>query len=152
MRYSDIRQLLETQTHNFVKNYNVAIQAISGQNSEDIIEVAYENVAYDPKIGTSYLKSQFVPNTKRPVTIGSNATELIRGLYVLTPYTPSDRGPLLADTLADRILNYNGFKSTSVIGDSQGSIIIEYTERNQGFLEAPWYYVPIFIAWRVFKQ
>ena len=144
MTYEHIRQLLETTVKDFVDNY--------AQQNNIKIDVSYENVSYEPKVGTTYIKSEIVPNTKRPVTIGQNPQELIRGLLVLTPHAPSGKGPLEADKISDAIMNTSGFRATDVLSNSSGSIIIEYTERNRGFLEAPWYYVPIFIAWRVFKQ
>lgn len=139
MTYLQIRQLLEGRL-NTCKESN-SIKA----------DLVYENLTYIPT-SSPYIKSEFIPNTQRPTSLGQNPVELLRGLYVITPHLPSDAGPKAADDMAELIMGNHGFKAGQILSTSSGgSLIVEYTERQRGFLEAPWYYVPIIVAWRVHK-
>ena len=141
MTYLQIRQLLENRL------------ATCKQANDIQADLVYENLSYTPTpTSTPYIRSEFVPNTRRPTSLGQNPTELLRGLYVITPYLPSDAGPKTADDMAELIMGDHGFKAAQILAGPNGdSLTVEYTERQRGFLEAPWYYVPIIVAWRVYK-
>ena len=116
------------------------------KTDSDNFDIVYENLPYDPKIGNKYIKSEFVPNTRIPTTIGGSPTEEIKGLYVITPYVPADAGPREADNVAETIMN--SFSSSTVL---DSGVIIERVERQRGFYDAPWYYTPIIVSWRVYN-
>lgn len=137
--YNDIRAALETRLSN-----------ISG-----IPSIAYENVPFTPVVGTSYVQSKFVPTLRRSAVMGSpNPQQRYQGLYAVTPHTPEKLGPSVADDLSNDIIE--SFEATTDISFTNSSnetiiVSIDYAERQQGFLDSPWYYVPINIGWYIYK-
>jgi hypothetical protein len=95
--------------------------------------IAYENVSFSPTTGTSYLQTNFLPTLRRPAVRGLNPQQRYDGVFVVTAYTP-----------ATTKISYSG--------DETITVSIDYAERQQGFLDAPWYYVPINIGWYVYNN
>lgn len=115
--------------------------------------IAYENVSFSPTTGASYLQTNFLPTLRRPAVRGLNPQQRYDGVFVVTAYTPEGNGPAAADALANTILE--AFEATTKIsysGDETITVSIDYAERQQGFLDAPWYYVPINIGWYVYNN
>ena len=137
--YNDIRAALETRLSN-ISNFP---------------SIAYENVPFTPVVGTSYVQSKFVPTLRRSAVMGSpNPQQRYQGLYAVTPHTPEKLGPSVADDLSDDIIE--SFEATTDISFTNSSnetiiVSIDYAERQQGFLDSPWYYVPINIGWYIYK-
>jgi hypothetical protein len=125
--YNDIRAALETRLSNI----------------SNIPSIAYENVPFDPVVGTSYVQSKFVPTLRRSAVMGSpNPQQRYQGLYAVTPHTPEKLGPSVAD---DTDISFTNSSNETII------VSIDYAERQQGFLDSPWYYVPINIGWYIYK-
>lgn len=137
--YNDIRAALETRLSNIT----------------NIPSIAYENVPFDPPVGTSYVQSKFIPTLRRSAVMGSpNPEQRYQGLYAVTPHTPEKLGPSAADDLSNDIIE--SFEATTDISFTNSSnetiiVSIDYAERQQGFLDSPWYYVPINIGWYIYK-
>ena len=137
--YNDIRAALETRLSNI----------------SNIPSIAYENVPFTPVVGTSYVQSKFVPTLRRSAVMGSpNPQQRYQGLYAVTPHTPEKLGPSVADDLSNDIIE--SFEATTDISFTNSSnetiiVSIDYAERQQGFLDSPWYYVPINIGWNIYK-
>jgi hypothetical protein len=83
-----------------------------------------------------------------------NPQQRYQGLYAVTPHTPEKLGPSVADDLSNDIIE--SFEATTDISFTNSSnetiiVSIDYAERQQGFLDSPWYYVPINIGWYIYK-
>ena len=120
--YNDIRAALETRLSNI----------------SNIPSIAYENVPFTPVVGTSYVQSKFVPTLRRSAVMGSpNPQQRYQGLYLSN----------------DIIESFEATTDISFTNSSNETIIvsIDYAERQQGFLDSPWYYVPINIGWYIYK-
>jgi hypothetical protein len=136
--YNDIRAALENKLAN-------TASLPSG--------IAYENVSFSPTTGTSYLQTFFIPTSRRPAVRGLNPQQRYQGIFSVNVYTPEGNGPAVADSLANTILEtFEATTKISYSGDETITVSIDYAERQQGFLDAPWYYVPINIGWYVYNN
>ena len=135
---NDIRAALESH-----------LSATSGLPS-----IAYENVAFEPTTGTSFLKVQYLPTVTRPAVRGLNPQLRYQGVFSVTVFAPEGQGPATADDYANKVID--AFAATTDIsftnGDAETIIVsIDYAERQQGIIDSPWYFVPINIGWYIYK-
>ena len=136
--HNDIRAALESH-----------LAATSGLQS-----IAYENVAFEPTTGTSFLKVQYLPTVTRPAVRGLNPQLRYQGVFSVTVFAPEGQGPATADDYANKVID--AFAATTDIsftnGDAETIIVsIDYAERQQGMIDSPWYFVPINIGWYIYK-
>jgi hypothetical protein len=136
--HNDIRAALESH-----------LSATSGLPS-----IAYENVAFEPTTGTSFLKVQYLPTVTRPAVRGLNPQLRYQGVFSVTVFAPEGQGPATADDYANKVID--AFAATTDIsftnGDAETIIVsIDYAERQQGMIDSPWYFVPINIGWYIYK-
>ena len=135
---NDIRAALESH-----------LSATSGLPS-----IAYENVAFEPTTGTSFLKVQYLPTVTRPAVRGLNPQLRYQGVFSVTVFAPEGQGPATADDYANKVID--AFAATTDIsftnGDAETIIVsIDYAERQQGMIDSTWYFVPINIGWYIYK-
>jgi len=131
--HSDIRAALESKLAN-----------IAG-----IPPIAFDNVPYDPTTGTSFIKSSYIPVTRVPAVRGLNPSQLYKGLYSVTVYCPEGNGPGVADGIANTVIE--NFEAATDVSLNSFNVSIDYAERQQGFLDTPWYYIPINIGWYIYN-
>ena len=137
--HNDIRAALETK-----------LAATSGLPTS----IAYENVSFEPTTGVSYIQPKYIPTTRQPAVRGLNPQQRYQGLFRINVYTPEGNGPATADAFANTIIE--AFEATTDIpytpsGGTTINVSIDYAERQQGFLDSPWYYIPINIGWYTYK-
>src|SRR6056300_709089 len=128
--HNDIRAALETKLSN-----------VSGLPS-----IAYENVSFSPTTGQSYIQCRYVPTLRRPAVRGLNPQQRYQGVFTVLVYVPEGNGPATADDLANKVIeDFEATTDISFTNSSDETIIvsIDYAERQQGFVDSPWYYVPI---------
>ena len=116
--------------------------------------IAYENVAFEPTTGTSFLKVQYLPTVTRPAVRGLNPQLRYQGVFSVTVFAPEGKGPATADDYANKVID--AFAATTDIsftnGDAETIIVsIDYAERQQGMVDSPWYFVPINIGWYIYN-
>lgn len=129
MSSSDIRRALEQQ-----------LSAISGLPS-----VAYENAEFGPTTGTAWVRATFQPQTTRKAAKGPDAAELYEGLFLIDVFYPQGSGPADAEVMADTIKAQ--FDPGDIYTQNGKRIRIEYSERGQGRVDSPWYFVPVLVRW-----
>ena len=117
-------------------------------------DIAYENVAFEPTTGTSFLTVQYIPTVTRPAVRGLNPQLRYQGVFSVTVFAPEGQGPATADDYANKVID--AFAATTDIsftnGDAETIIVsIDYAERQQGMIDSPWYFVPINIGWYIYK-
>jgi hypothetical protein len=116
--------------------------------------IAYENVAFEPTTGTSFLKVQYLPTATRPAVRGLNPQLRYQGIFAVTVFTPEGKGPAAADDYSNKVVD--AFAATTDISFTNGDaetikVSIDYAERQQGIIDSPWYFVPINIGWYIYK-
>ena len=136
--HNDIRAALETELSN-----------VTGLPS-----IACENVSFSPTTGQSFISCQYVPTLRRPAVRGLNPQQRYQGIFVVTAYAPEGNGPSTADDLANKVIE--AFEATTKIDYTNSdletiTVSIDYAERQQGFLDSPWYYIPINIGWYTYN-
>lgn len=134
--YDDIRAALEVKLSNVV----------------GIPPIAYENLSYSPTTGTSFVQPRFIPVSRRPAVRGLNPQQRYDGVFRVFCYVPEGNGPAAADDLADKVID--AFDATTDISFNNGSstivVSIDYAERDNGFVDSPWYYVAVNIGWYIY--
>lgn len=117
-------------------------------------DIAYENVAFEPTTGTSFLTVQYLPTVTRPAVRGLNPQLRYQGVFSVTVFAPEGQGPATADDYANKVID--AFAATTDISFTNGdaetiTVSIDYAERQQGMIDSPWYFVPINIGWYIYK-
>jgi len=134
--YDSIRAALE------VKLSNVA----------SIPPIAYENVSFSPTTGQAFVQPRFIPVTRRAAVRGPNPQQRYDGVFRVFCYVPEGQGPAAADDLANKVID--AFDATTDIsftsGDSTIIVSVDYAERDNGFVDSPWYYVAVNIGWYLY--
>jgi len=136
--HNDIRAALETHI----------------STTANLPTIAYENVAFEPTTGTSFVKVQYLPTITQPAVRGLNPQLRYQGIFAVTVFTPEGNGPSTADDYVNKVID--AFQATTDISftNAQSQTIkvsIDYAERQQGLIDSPWYYVPINIGWYIYK-
>ena len=136
--HNDIRAALETHI----------------STTANLPTIAYENIAFEPTTGTSFIRVQYLPTVTRPSVRGLNPQLRYQGVFAVTVFTPEGNGPSTADDYVNKVID--AFQATTDISftNAQSETIklsIDYAERQQGLIDSPWYYVPINIGWYIYK-
>ena len=137
--YNDIRAALESH-----------LASTSGLPSG----IAYENVSFEPQTGTSFLKVAFVPTSRKPAVRGLIPQQRYHGVFRVFCYTPECIGPANADDIANIVIT--AFDATTDISftnsDAETFIVsIDYADRDNGFVDSPWYYTVVNIGWYIYN-
>lgn len=131
--HKEIRAALETQLSQVVS----------------LPQVAYQNVPFSPTTGTSYIEVKYLPTSRRPAVRGLNPTQRYQGVFAINCYAPEGNGPAVAETIAENVAN--AFEATTSFTLNNVTVSIDYSEIQQGFLDSPWFVVPINIGWYAYN-
>lgn len=144
-------------------------------NTANLPTIAFENVAFTPVVGTSFIKSQYVPTSTKPAVRGLNPQLRYQGIYSVTVFAPEGAGPNEAEGYINTIIE--SFAATSsiywdipnnallteddafitlegggrILLDNVINVSIDYSERQQGMIDSPWYFTPINIGWYIYN-
>lgn len=133
-KYTEIRDVLET-----------TLDAIS-----DMPDIFWENMREEPVVGTPYITARLVPTLRRPETRGLTPLQRYQGFFQVIVYCPSDSGPQTCESHVNTIIE--AFDTGSDLTYNGTTLRIEYAERTQGFVDGPWYYIPVNIGWYYFCE
>ncbi len=107
--------------------------------------IARQNVPFEPTTGTSFVKADMIPTSRRPAVRGLNPQQRYDGLYSLLICTPEGLGPGAGYDIADLLLAR--FEATTDISNAGLIISVDYSEVRTSFLDSPFYCTPITVAW-----
>jgi len=115
--------------------------------------VAYENVSFNPTTGTSFVRCGFIPMQRIRAARGLDSQILYSGMFTMLVHSPENAGPAAAETLAELLIdNFESNTDVSYTSDGTTTIVsIDYAERQQGFTDTPWYFIPITIGWYIYN-
>jgi hypothetical protein len=130
--YDDIRAALE-----------VHLSQVVG-----IPQIASENVSYTPTTGTPFVQPKLLPLSRRSAVRGLNPQQRYDGLFRVFCYVPEGNGPSAADNLANLVID--AFDAATDITNGGTRVSIDYAERESGFVDSPWYYVPVIIKYYIY--
>ena len=137
--YNDIRAAFETK--------------LNTEASLTGFEKAFENVSYDPTTGVSFIKVVFVPTSRRSAVRGLNPQQRYQGVFRVFCYAPEGNGPSIADDMANKVMiAFNAATDISFtdVDNNTINVSIDYSERDSGFVDTPWYYTVVNIGWYVY--
>jgi len=129
----EIRSILETQLTSI----------------QDVPDIAYENVPYNPTTGTSYIEITYLPTSRRPAARGLNPQQRYEGIFAINCYASEGKGPAVAETIAENVMT--AFEATTSMTTNNITVSIDYSEVRQGFLDSPWFVVPVNIGWYAYN-
>ena len=112
--------------------------------------IARQNVPFEPTSGTSFVKADLIPTSRRAAVRGLNPQKRYDGLYSLLICTPEGLGSGAGYDIADLLLarfdaatdiTYNGF-----------IVSIDYSEVRTSYLDSPFYCTPVTVGWYIYGQ
>ncbi len=107
------------------------------------IDVAWENSAFEPTVGESYLRETLLPAETALYTFDSQTENV--GIYQVDVFTPINDGKgaaiALADDIADAFENQTLIYGTTTVYTRSASRAVATRERN-------WHILPVSIAYR----
>lgn len=110
--------------------------------------IARQNVPFEPTTGTSYVKADLIPTSRRPAVRGLNPQQRYEGIYNILVCTPEGLGPGAGYDIADLLLAR--FNATTDISFNGYIVSIDYAEVRTSFLDSPFYCTPITISWYIY--
>ena len=131
--HKEIRSILEVQLSNI----------------SNVPQIAYENVPYVPTTGTSYIKVDYLPTSRRPAVRGLNPQQRYDGIFAINCYAPEGNGPSAAETIAENVMT--AFEATSSFTTNNVTVSIDYAEADQALVDSPWFLVPVNIGWYAYN-
>lgn len=135
--YNDIRAALEAEIAN-VSGVPAAAQR------------CWENVRFEPTVGTAWVRMTLLPGETRPATMGANPQIRYNGLFQVDIFRPEGEGPGTAEALADAVRDRFNVETTL----TSGSITVRFnwSEKRAAIPDSPWYQVPVLISWYTYAQ
>lgn len=116
------------------------LNALSG-----IPAIAWENVHFDPTIGTPHVKCNITVLDRRAASIGADALTRHEGIFYIDIFRPENEGPQAGDTLAESIATW--FKHGTILTESGKQIHILKAQRYQSQPADSWYMIPMTVQW-----
>lgn len=107
--------------------------------------VAWENVAYTPTIGTTYIAPYLLPGEPIQVEIGTAGANRYTGVFQISIFAPTGSGIAAINTLAGALCDY--FKRGTTV--SYGGLIVSCQKAYSApvLQETDWQHLPITIRY-----
>lgn len=113
--------------------------------------VAWENLAYNPAIGTLYLRPVSLPGDTRQATLGAAGTDETVGVYQIDVFAEAGQGKNAAIKMADSVADH--FKRGTLLTYNDRDVRIRSTSRRNGLNTGDgWYMITIEIVYITFTQ
>lgn len=110
------------------------------------IDIAWENIAYDPANKTRWIRPRLIISEVIPATADSTATELWTGLFIVDAFTKqNDGGASKADILADEIKAR--FPKGTQITENSKTINIRFSQISGLIQDSPWAFKSVSVTW-----
>jgi hypothetical protein len=127
-----------------LNDIRVALESHLAGLSTSMPDVAWPNVPFTPVVGTTFLRAEFIPVTRRPAVAGPDPAQRFSGQFYVTVCTPEERGAAEAMALADAlVLHFNGSSSLP----TNSVVRLEYSEAKMPLHDPPFYVIPVEIGW-----
>ncbi len=119
---------------------NKKIQAYSVANTRP---VAYENIEYEPIVGTMYLRPTLLPAKSSQAGLGTAGQERHEGIYQIDVFAPSNKPLVVALTEADAIANY--FTRGLTLTYNAVNVRVNTASQGRANRDGAWFVIPVFI-------
>lgn len=118
-------------------------QRLQGYAVANDLDVAYENITYEPTTGTIWVRPTVLPAAVNRIGMKNTDTEIHEGVYQIDVFAPSDQPKAIALALADDISDY--FSKGLTLTYNSSSVRIGTKSVGAGSREDSWYQLPVFI-------
>jgi hypothetical protein len=112
--------------------------------------VAWEDMGFTPDPATPYLKPFLVPGEPFQAEQGEAGYNWHTGIYQISVYAPSGKGPAVIDTLKDALVAY--FKRGTTMVHDDVSVQVTKAWPAGAMPDGGWTHIPITIRYRVFAS
>lgn len=110
----------------------------------------WENTRFEPTPGTAWARLVLVPDTQRPAARGPSPQVRYDGTFLIVIHYPESVGAGLVDDLADD--TRDAFTVDDVLTQGSTNVRFEWSERNDGVADAPWYIVTVSVKWYTYAS
>lgn len=133
-------------------NYDKILAALETRLTTipDLPQVAFENIKYDPVVGTPFIRTKFMPMDRRPRSMGLDVDnkpffQRYVGIFQLLLHYPDSQGPGPTNRMVNQLCDT--FDATTDLAFDDVYVTITQTERMRGINEGPWYKTPVHVRW-----
>lgn len=133
MSISKIRIALET-----------ALAGVSGLPAAK----AWENVDFEPVIGTPYTRAILSPTSVRQATLGNPGHDRYDGVFFIDLFYPQGEGPASSQTVLAALLA--SFRRGQIFTHDGVTVHCLKAEAAQARQAASWYQTPVTVQWYAF--
>lgn len=105
----------------------------------------WENTRFKPTPGTTWAKLLLVPDTQRPAVRGPSPQIRYDGTFLIVIHYPEGLGAGLVDDMADDVRD--AFTVDDVLTENSTNVRFEWSERDDGIIDEPWYIVTVSVKW-----
>lgn len=114
-------------------------------SSDPLPPVAWPNVPFTPPENAVYLRAEFIPVLRRPVTVGAGPKQRHSGMFYVTVFSPERSGAAAAVEWVD--LLQARFDASTSISAAAVTVRIDYAEAKQPLHTPPFFAIPVEIGW-----
>ena len=112
--------------------------------------VAWENVAYEPVVGTLYLRPTNIAGDTNQATLGTTGTDMTIGIYQVDVIAQAGRGKSAALLMADKVADQ--FKRGTDLTSNGRVVTIVSVQRAVSSQDSGWYIIPVEIIYKSFTS
>lgn len=116
--------------------------------------IVFDRQPYSHDGDLPYLRARMIPTSRRPAVVGPAPQKRIQGLYQIVICVPDGKGSGLAYSYADVLLaRFNAH--SDIIPTMTGvdtDVSIEYSEIGTPFDDAPFFCLPVDVAWYAYES
>lgn len=110
------------------------------------IDVAFENVDYEPTKGTAWMRCSHFPAPKVRIGVGIGGYNEVSGFMQVSVFYPSGAGRKAALDKVDALVQH--FAVGTGLSSNGQAVLIEQAFRLPVVPEPDWYHVPVEVHWR----
>ena len=112
--------------------------------------VAWENVEYEPVVGTLYLRPTNISGDTNQATLGTSGQDMTIGIYQVDVIAQAGRGKSTALLMADKVANQ--FKRGTDLTSNGRVVTVVSVQRAVSSQDSGWYIIPVEIIYKSFTD
>lgn len=135
-----------TDTRDIRRSLEKRLNAGSYTGITNSTDIAWENVDFDPKAKTAWLRPKTIITERQSAIVGPNPVTRWDGLFLIDCFRKNNEGTQSLDDLTDDVLAQ--FEHTTLLTENSKTLIILSATPTGGYIqEPPWSFQPITISW-----
>ena len=132
---------------NIFNNISIALnQKLEAYGLANPIDIAYENIQYEPAIGTNWIRPTVLPALSDVVGLRNTDTEIHEGVYQIDVFTSINQSKSVSLLTIDALSSY--FERGLVLTYSGVNVRIIKKSTGVGSRDGAWYMTSLFIDYQ----